>query len=89
MVKPGILSILLFCCSAMMQQDALAQTSEILNTMKSSTMFMMDSVSNQGGFVWNYLPDRSRLWGEMEANDTTFHLYTIPTSFPFHTTTTR
>ena len=33
-------------------------------------MFMMDSVSNQGGFVWNYLPDRSRRWGEMEAKPT-------------------
>ncbi len=39
----------------------------VLNTMKSATHFMMDKVSNKGGFVWNYLPDLSRQWGEMEA----------------------
>ena len=40
---------------------------DILATMKSSTQFMMDSISNNGGFVWSYLPDKSRMWGEMEA----------------------
>ncbi|GGY83681.1 pectate lyase [Cellvibrio zantedeschiae] len=28
---------------------------------------MMDKVSYQGGFVWSYLPDFSRQWGELEA----------------------
>ncbi len=36
--------------------------------MKKATTYMMDSVSHQGGFVWSYLPDRSRCWGEMEAS---------------------
>ena len=31
---------------------------------------MMDSISYRGGFVWNYLPDGSRQWGEMEAKRT-------------------
>lgn len=43
---------------------------EILSTMKSVTHYMMDSVSYRGGFVWNYLPDLSRSWGEMEAKRT-------------------
>lgn len=37
------------------------------SSMKKATRFMMDSVSNEGGFVWYYLPDKSRRWGEMEA----------------------
>lgn len=39
----------------------------VLITMKTATKFMMDEVSYQGGFVWNYLPDFSRSWGELEA----------------------
>lgn len=44
--------------------------SQILETMKKATVYMMDSVSYNGGFVWNYLPDFSRRWGEMEAKPT-------------------
>lgn len=39
----------------------------ILATMKTSSRFMMEKVSYQGGFVWAYLPDFSRQWGELEA----------------------
>ena len=38
--------------------------------MKRATAFMVDKVSTNGGYVWNYLPDLSRRWGEMEARDT-------------------
>ena len=38
--------------------------------MRAATSFMMDEVSCNGGFVWNYLPDLSRRWGEMEAKPT-------------------
>lgn len=49
-----------------------AQTEKetILSTMKRATQYMMDSLSYRGGFVWNYLPDHSRQWGEMEAYPT-------------------
>ena len=43
---------------------------QVINTMKTATRFMMDKVSYNGGFVWNYLPDMSRSWGEMEAKRT-------------------
>lgn len=43
------------------------QEKTVRNTMKAATRFMMEKVSCQGGFVWQYLPDMSRSWGELEA----------------------
>ena len=37
--------------------------------MKRATV-AMDKLSTNGGYVWLYLPDLSRRWGEMEARDT-------------------
>ena len=42
----------------------------ILATMKRATTFMVDKVAHKGGYVWSYLPDMSRRWGEMEATPT-------------------
>jgi hypothetical protein len=46
---------------------AAATKEQALSTMKKATIFMVDKVSYQGGYVWSYLPDFSRRWGEMEA----------------------
>lgn len=35
--------------------------------MRRATQYMMDVASYKGGFVWSYLPDYSRQWGELEA----------------------
>ncbi|MGI5848412.1 MAG: pectate lyase [Candidatus Cryptobacteroides sp.] len=43
---------------------------QALEAMKTATAYMMDHVSYNGGFVWSYLPDFSRRWGEMEAKRT-------------------
>lgn len=43
---------------------------KVLNTMKRATEYMMDEVSYNGGFLWAYLPDFSRCWGEIEARPT-------------------
>jgi PelA/Pel-15E family pectate lyase len=43
---------------------------QILDTMKRATAFMTGTVSYKGGYVWSYLPDLSRRWGEMEATKT-------------------
>lgn len=43
---------------------------QVLDAMKRATMFMVENVSTRGGYVWSYLPDLSRRWGEMEARDT-------------------
>ena len=42
----------------------------ILDAMKRATHYMMDVASYRGGFVWSYLPDLSRSWGELEAKRT-------------------
>jgi PelA/Pel-15E family pectate lyase len=43
---------------------------DVLSAMKRATMFMVDTVSVNGGYVWSYLPDLSRRWGEIEARPT-------------------
>lgn len=43
---------------------------QIEATMKRATRFMVEKVSTNGGYVWSYLPDMSRRWGEMEAYPT-------------------
>lgn len=40
---------------------------EVLATMRRATAFMLEKASNEGGYVWFYLPDFSRRWGELEA----------------------
>jgi PelA/Pel-15E family pectate lyase len=35
--------------------------------MKRAATFMVERVATQGGYVWSYLPDLSRRWGEIEA----------------------
>ncbi len=40
---------------------------QVLDAMKRATAFMTDHVAVHGGYVWSYLPDLSRRWGEMEA----------------------
>ena len=43
---------------------------DILSAMKRATIFMADTVAVNGGYVWSYLPDLSRRWGEIEATPT-------------------
>lgn len=40
---------------------------EVLATMKRATRFMVEKIAYRGGYLWSYLPDRSRVWGEIEA----------------------
>ncbi|MFI1744129.1 pectate lyase [Thalassobellus sediminis] len=52
--------------------DAQEKTSkeQVLGTMLKATEFMVEEVSTNGGYVWYYMPDFSRQWGEMEAYKT-------------------
>ena len=43
---------------------------EVTATMKKATTFMVETVAHKGGYVWAYLPDLSRRWGEIEARST-------------------
>ncbi|MBO4820376.1 MAG: galactose-1-epimerase [Prevotella sp.] len=46
---------------------ASAGDGDVQQAMRRATQYMMDVASYNGGFVWNYLPDYSRQWGELEA----------------------
>jgi PelA/Pel-15E family pectate lyase len=43
---------------------------QALETMKQATRFMVEKVGYKGAYVWAYLPDLSRRWGELEAYPT-------------------
>jgi PelA/Pel-15E family pectate lyase len=70
--------ILLYClCPGAVFSQSISQEKknspekkEILTAMKKATTFMVEKVSYNGGYVWAYLPDFSRRWGEMEAYKT-------------------
>lgn len=42
----------------------------VRDVMRKATMFMMDSVSDDGGFVWKYSLDRTVRYGEVKARKT-------------------
>ncbi|MFI1393382.1 pectate lyase [Streptomyces sp. NPDC020681] len=44
--------------------------SETVRAMRRAAVFMDEHVSYRGAYVWNYLPDLSVTWGEMEAKRT-------------------
>jgi PelA/Pel-15E family pectate lyase len=52
------------------QSSAPPTRTQTLDAMKRATTFMVERVSTNGGYVWTYLPDLSRRWGEMEARET-------------------
>jgi hypothetical protein len=73
--KGGLVRMLALCACALFMQSGIAATSNsshaaTLAAMKKATTFMVDKVSYNGGYVWWYLPDLSRRWGEMEARET-------------------
>jgi PelA/Pel-15E family pectate lyase len=65
----ALVAAVLACAAAIpIAQPAASPTREqILDAMKRATRFMVEEVSTNGGYVWSYLPDRSRRWGELEA----------------------
>ena len=46
------------------------EETEVLKVMKKASRYMMDTVSTNGGFVWNYSDDLSERWGEVPARKT-------------------
>lgn len=52
--------------------------------MQRATRFMVEKVSYRGGYLWSYLPDFSRRWGEMEARETMIWLQPPGTSSMGH-----
>ena len=67
------LGIVLFaaCALTVRADEATGPTRDVVSaTMQRATQFMLDKVAYKGGYVWSYLPDMSRRWGEMEAYPT-------------------
>jgi hypothetical protein len=65
----SVLLLSIALCKSLTGQDTkLVQDAK--DAMLRSTRFMVEKVSTNGGYVWNYLPDFSRRWGEMEAYKT-------------------
>ncbi len=62
--------ILVALALAALPAQAAPDKKAIADTMKRATRFMVEKVSTNGGYVWSYLPDMSRRWGEMEAYPT-------------------
>lgn len=60
---------LIFPVATLSQADAPSRDA-VMHTMKNASEFMLEKASYRGGFVWSYLPDFSRQWGELEANRT-------------------
>lgn len=62
-----LISFVFFCCNFTKAIAAAPTPEQAQRTMKVASQFMLDKVSYRGGFVWSYLPDFSRQWGELEA----------------------
>jgi PelA/Pel-15E family pectate lyase len=61
--------MLLYAVSFVGQSTSTPDRQQVLAAMKRATA-AMEKLSTNGGYVWSYLPDLSRRWGEMEARDT-------------------
>lgn len=66
-INPILICFIFFCFSVANTNAVTPTREQTQNTMKTASQFMLDKVSYRGGFVWSYLPDFSRQWGELEA----------------------
>ena len=63
----SLVTAIILSSSPLQAQRRNSLNDEVLQAVKKSTEYMINTVSYNGGFVWEYLPDFSRQWGEMEA----------------------
>src|SRR5262245_40203264 len=69
--RSRVLLIAALVAIAVVSPDAQSpDRARLLATMKRATTFMVEKVAYKGGYVWSYLPDFTRRWGEMEATPT-------------------
>lgn len=68
-VKTKILFIVFICTLPFNSSlsNAEPQEQDVLDAMRKASEFMVDTVSCNGGFVYQYLPDLSYRWGEAPA----------------------
>lgn len=63
--KPGF-----FLSANIISAQSYELVSRTKQVMLNATRFMLEEVSANGGYLWTYLPDFSRCYGEMEAYET-------------------
>ncbi|MBT4485316.1 MAG: pectate lyase, partial [Candidatus Latescibacteria bacterium] len=63
----SVLFMVLLCSALCL---AAPKEKDVIRAMKQATSFMTETVSTNGGFVWNYSADLSRCWGEVPARKT-------------------
>jgi PelA/Pel-15E family pectate lyase len=68
LLQPGLVSALDSNSNESLKRQISSE--QVTSTMKTASQFMLEKASYRGGFVWSYLPDFSRQWGELEANRT-------------------
>ena len=75
---------MLNAAAAIAQAPAQPSRKDVEAQMRRATEFMVEKVAYRGGYLWNYLPDFSRRWGEMEARETMIWLQPPGTSSMGH-----
>ena len=65
---PTFIFILFFLPICQCVQSKKNLSEEIKSAILKATKYFDEKVSVDGGYVWNYVPDLSRRWGELEAN---------------------
>ncbi len=82
-MRKFILIISILATLPMQAAKPKALTDDVVRaTMKKATEFMVEKVSNNGGYLWNYAPDFSRVWGELECKPSTmFYRWTGDTKY--------
>jgi PelA/Pel-15E family pectate lyase len=75
---------MLNAAAAIAQAPAQPSRKDVEAQMRRATGFMVERVAYRGGYLWNYLPDFSRRWGEMEARETMIWLQPPGTSSMGH-----
>lgn len=62
-----LLAVGLICAVSAVAKEKPLSDKAVFDAMKKATTFMVEKVSNNGGYLWNYAPDFSRVWGELEC----------------------
>lgn len=78
------LALCWFVWSVQAHASSEARADDVRATIERATRFMVEKVAYRGGYLWNYLPDFSRRWGELEARETMIWLQPPGTSSMGH-----
>ncbi|MCK4921138.1 MAG: pectate lyase, partial [Bacteroidales bacterium] len=68
--KTLLYSLIILFMTIQLSAQSNKMEKEVKQVMLSATQYMVENVSTNGGYLWYYLPDFSRQWGEMEAYKT-------------------